>query len=301
MTTENLSFSQDSIRAGITDWPQVTEEFLSVAPKERLFTREARAVGPERALVVLTHGLGEHSGRYGHVAAALAARGFSVVGWDLRGHGQSSGNRGDVADSEWLVDDLAAVCARFRRKETPLFLFAHSLGGQIALRLLERDSGVCRGAVIASPWLRLAFDPPRWKVMLGRFAMHLWPRFAQPTGMRLERLSRDAAHMASFPDKALMHQRISARMYFAMRTGGERVLAAAAGLRTPLLLLHGDDDPVTSHHATGEFFERVGSADRTLRIFPAARHEMHNDLVRAEVLREAGDWIEARLAPVVAE
>jgi alpha-beta hydrolase superfamily lysophospholipase len=103
--------------------------------------------------------------------------------------------------------------------------------------------------------------------------------------------------MASFPDQALMHHRISARLYFALRAGGERVLAGAAALRTPLLLLHGDDDPVTSHHATGEFFERVGSADRTLRIFPAARHEMHNDLVRAEVLREAGDWIEARLAP----
>jgi alpha-beta hydrolase superfamily lysophospholipase len=112
--------------------------------------------------------------------------------------------------------------------------------------------------------------------------------------MRLERLSRDAAHMASFPDQTLMHQRISARMYFALRAGGERVLAGAAELRTPLLLL-------TSHHATGEFFERVGSADRTLRIFPAARHEMHNDLIRAEVLREVGDWIEVRLAPCAAE
>jgi len=154
---------------------------------------------------------------------------------------------------------------------------------------------VCRGAVIASPWLRLAFNPPRWKVAVARAAMRLWPRFAQNTDMRFERLSRDQAHLASFPDPALVHRRISARMYFAMLEGGEKLLAAAGQVRTPLFLLHGDDDPVTSHHATCEFFERVGSADKTLRIYPASRHETHNDLDRAEVLRESGEWIAARL------
>jgi alpha-beta hydrolase superfamily lysophospholipase len=86
-------------------------------------------------------------------------------------------------------------------------------------------------------------------------------------------------------------------MYFALQAGGERVFAEAAALRTPLLLLHGDDDPVTSHHATCDFFERAGSADKTLRIYPGARHETHNELERAQVLREIGDWIEARLLP----
>ena len=244
---------------------------------------------------MLAHGLGEHSGRYGHVAGALIERGFMVVGWDLRGHGRSSGARGDVADGELLVDDLAAVCARFREEHCPLFIFAHSLGGQIALRLLEKDPTVCHGAIIASPWLRLAFNPPWWKLALAWAAMRVSPGFVQARDIRSERLSRDAAHLKSFPDLDLVHQRISARMYFLVRAAGERIFAEAGTVRTPLLLLHGDEDPVTSHHATCEFFERLGSADKTLRIYPGSRHETHNDLERVQVLREIGDWIDARL------
>jgi alpha-beta hydrolase superfamily lysophospholipase len=193
------------------------------------------------------------------------------------------------------VDDLALVCRHFRREKVPLFLFAHSLGGQVALRLLERDATVCRGAVIASPWLRLAFTPPLWKVILARAAMRIWPGFVQVRDMRSDRLSRDSAHLASFPDLDLVHHRISARMYFWLRAGGERIFAEAQSVRTPLLLLQGDDDPVTSHPATCDFFQRLGSADKTLRICPGARHETHNELDRVQVLREIGDWIEARL------
>ena len=247
---------------------------------------------------MLVHGLGEYSGRYGHVARSLVERGFSVVGWDMRGHGRSTGTRGDMTNDEALVEDLAVICARFRPQRAPLFLFAHSLGGQIALRFLEKNATMCRGAVIASPWLRLAFNPPWWKLLLARLAMHVRPSFIQARDIRSERLSRDAAHLASFPDLNLQHQSISARMYFWAIAGGERIFAEAASVRTPILLLHGDNDPVTCHRATGDFFQRAGSADKTLRIFPGARHETHNELDRVQLLQEVGDWIAARLAPL---
>jgi alpha-beta hydrolase superfamily lysophospholipase len=245
-------------------------------------------------LVVLVHGFGEHSGRYGHVAQSLVARGFAVAGWDLRGHGRSTGVRGHIARSDSLTEELAAVCAHFRRPNVPLFLFAHSMGGQIALEYLENNPDVCRGAVIGSPWLRLARNPPVWKLTLAWVAMHFWPGFAQQTSKRRERLSRDMDHLSSFPDLDLVHHRMTARLFFVARAAGERVLVGADRLRLPLLLLHGDDDPVTSCRATCEFFERVGSGDKTLRIYPANRHETHNDLDREAVLREVGDWMEAR-------
>lgn len=84
-------------------------------------------------------------------------------------------------------------------------------------------------------------------------------------------------------------------MYFFVRAEGEKVLARAEKFGVPLLLLHGDHDPITSHRATAEFCERAGSSDKTLRIYPGGVHETHNDLDRELVLREVGDWIERRL------
>jgi alpha-beta hydrolase superfamily lysophospholipase len=295
MTTQNLPPDR-AATAKLTVWPFAQEEWIA-GNGGQLFTRLAEPPEKARAGILLTHGLGEHSGRYGHVAAALVARGFSVMSWDLPGHGRSYGVRGDVVDDALLKKDLAIVWRHFQGKERPLFFFAHSLGGQIVLRLLAEERVDCRGAIIASPWLRLAFDPPWWKVLLAQVALRCWPGFVQSTGNRWERMSRDREHMASFPDADLVHHSLSARMYFAMRITGERVLAEAGRVQTPLLLLHGDSDPVTSHHATCEFFEHAGSADKTLRIYPGALHETHNDLDRALVLREVIDWIEARLAP----
>jgi acylglycerol lipase len=269
--------------------------FLTRNDGARLLIRTVSPAGPSRGVVVVTHGLGEHSGRYGHVAAALAARGVGVVMWDLRGHGRSSGARGDAAAYEDLINDLEAVCAAFREEGKPLFLFAHSMGGQVALRFLQVRQPDCAGAVIASPWLRLAFSPAWWKLALARLAVRVWPRFPQRTGASWERLSRDFEHLASFPDLHLAHHVITARLYFAVREAGEAALADAAKLRLPLLLAHGDEDPITCHHATAELFERVGSEDKTLRSLRGARHETHNDIDRAIILKEVGDWVEARL------
>ena len=124
------------------------------------------------------------------------------------------------------------------------------------------------GRVIASPWLRLAFDPPWWKLWPGAagdaLATGVCPADGDASGAVVAR----SGAPRFVPDLDLVHHGISARMYFAVRTAGERVLAEAAAMRTPLLLLHGDDDPVTSHHATCEFFEHAGAADKTLRIYP---------------------------------
>jgi acylglycerol lipase len=295
MTTQNLLSGSDF---GST-WPAGHAEFLDREGGERIFIRTASPVTAPRATVIFTHGLGEHSNRYGHVAAELVARGCRVVAWDLPGHGRSSGPRGDIQDYGHLLEDLEAVRSRYAADGGPLFFYAHSLGGQIALRFLETTGTACQGAVIASPWLRLAFKPPWWKVALAGLAMRIWPSFVQPTGHDWQRLSRDQGHLNTFPDLDLVHHGISARMYFSVCQAGEKALSEAGALRVPLFLLHGDADPVTSHHSTCEFFERVGTEDKTLRIFPEGRHETHNDLDRGQVIRAIGDWIEARIPSAV--
>jgi alpha-beta hydrolase superfamily lysophospholipase len=270
-------------------------EELRMADGMKLAVRSAEVAGPVRAEVVLVHGLGEHAGRYAPVARVLAERGLRLCAWDLRGHGRSGGARGDAEGHARLVEDVARVVEHFTGKGRPWFLLAHSFGGQLGLRYLEERQPDCAGAVIFAPWLRLAFDPPWWKLALAHTLRRLWPAFPQTTGNNWARLSRDTAHLAALPDLDLVHHRISTRLYFAMREMGEQVLAEAGRLRLPLLLLHGEDDPITCARTTAEFYARAGSADKTLRTYPGVRHEIHNDLGREQVLAEVADWLVARL------
>lgn len=262
--------------------------------RTRLFLRVARLAVPVRAEVLLTHGLGEHSGRYLHVAAALAERGLRLWSYDLRGHGRSGGPRGDARYGD-LLEDLAQVHSEVAQTGQPVFFMGHSMGGQIALSFLLERTVECRGAVIASPWLRLAFVPPRWRTALAAIAALILPRWTQTTSSIATHLSRDLAHLATLPGPELVHHRVSARLFLALQREGERLLDRAGDFKLPLLLIHGSRDAVTSCTATQEFYERAASADKRFTLYPDFLHETHNDLGRERVLQDAASWIEARL------
>ena len=248
-----------------------------------------------RGSILLTHGMGEHSGRYRHVVQRLNAAGFRVVAWDLRGHGRSEGRRGDIRDYDLLVADLLEVWSLARPGPGPIFLYGHSLGGQITLNFAVRHCPEAAGLIVTSPWLRLAFVPSRRKLLLAWIAAHLWPSFTQDTEMALTRLSRDLDFLKALPDLHLVHHRMSARMYQALLAGARRASCDASQLPYPMLLVHGSRDPVTSVSATEQFFHNLQSHDKSLVIVPEALHETHNDLCRDTVLSQIIAWLEARL------
>ncbi len=252
---------------------------------------EARSA---RGTVLLTHGMGEHSGRYGHVVQRLAAAGFRIVNWDLRGHGRSGGPRGDAPDYATLIDDMARIWRLAQDGPEPFFLYGHSLGGQITLNFAVEQRPAVAGLVITSPWFELSFVPPSWKVFLANMTARVWPTFTQDTDVVPERLSRDLDFLKAMPDRQLMHHRMSARMFHALTEGAARAARDAAGLPYPILLVHGSDDPVTSPEATRRFFESLSSTDKSLLIIPDALHETHNDLGRDAVLDQITAWLKAR-------
>ena len=251
--------------------------------------------GAVRGSILLTHGMGEHSGRYNHVAQRLNAAGLRVLMWDLRGHGHSEGARGDVLHYGLLVDDLLELWSLASSGPGPVFLYGHSLGGQITLNFAIQHRPEAAGLIITSPWLRLAFVPPRWKLSLARIAARLWPSFTQDTDVGPARLSRDLDFLMAMPDLHLIHHRMSARMFEALTAGAESAAREGVELTYPILLLHGDHDPVTSVAATREFFGLLRSQDKSLVIVPEALHETHNDLCRESVLSQITGWLEARL------
>lgn len=292
MTTENVPAARPEMI------PQRSCEFdegkIETRDGLRLRLRTAILSGPVRAELLVTHGLGEHAGRYTHVAAALAERGIRVTAYDLRGHGRSPGARVDVERYELLLDDLRAVLDRVRAAGRPVFLLGHSLGAQVTLRLLQREQLPVVGAIVLAPWIWLAFEPPWWKLILARLALRYFPQLRFPTGMKIEGLTRDRAHVEAMMDADLVTHSISARMYFAVCEQGERVLRESNRLATPVFLAHGDSDPVTHWRATEELYVRPGPAEKIFKAYSDAVHELHNDTIREEVLRDIGDWIVAR-------
>lgn len=271
------------------------ESFLFSRDKTRLFLRSVSIPGSVKANVILTHGLGEHSGRYLHVAAFMAQSGYRLCSYDLRGHGRSDGNRGWLSSYADFLDDLERVHAHFQDEAIPTFFYGHSLGGQIVLNYLATRRPIAAGAIIASPWLELVINPGTWKVRLAKAALRVWPRFTQQHNANPARLSRDQAFLRSLPDPDLIHRRVSARMFSELTKNAVCARLSAASIKTPLLLFHGHDDPITSPIATRQFYEASISTDKTVKIYPAQLHETHNEIERQQVLLDIVGWMETRL------
>jgi acylglycerol lipase len=272
---------------------QESNRFLS-PDGTALFGRVFSTEQPPRATVILIHGLGEQSSRYLHVGSALSGAGFRAAAFDLRGHGRSSGERGFLLRYDDFLDDVAAAVSTFRRPEEPFFLYAHSLGGQIAINYILRDGPPLCGAVIASPWLRLAFRPNPFKLFFAKVMRHVFPTFSQEANQDITRLSRDTEFLEAMPDRGLNHRRVSARMYFELVRGARMALDGAEQFDAPLLMLHGTHDLVTSFSASEEFFARANSGDKAFTAYPDAVHETHNDLCREQVLKRVSEWMAER-------
>lgn len=255
-----------------------------------------RPVGKSTAQIFVTHGLGEHLGRYGPFAEYFCERGISVCGVDLRGHGRSEGRQGDAGSYDRLLDDVQTGVDALLDPDLPVLFYGHSTGGQILVNFLMRGGAAsCNGVVLSAPWLALRFQPPVFKVALARLALLIAPGFLQHTRLKPENLSRDIAHLESLDPEHLRHDLISARLYAFLTNGAERALASADEFDYPLLLIHGEADPLTSVDASRAFFDRAPSHDKTLRLYPDVLHEPHNDEGRGKILEETFQWMSKRL------
>ncbi len=248
--------------------------------------------------MIVAHGFGEHGGTYRHVAEALStALDIDVIVVDFRGHGTSPGRRGVVRRYEELIDDLTSVLewAVQRQPDLPRFLLGHSNGGQVALRVALQPRLPLDGLIISNPALRLALPIPPHKVRLGKLLLKYAPWVTLKGKLRAELLTRDPAFQQEHRNDRLRHNRMSAPLFFGMLEGGEMLIARAAEIRTPTLMIVGGQDPVVDPAAARELFDRLGTEDKTLLLYPKMLHEPLNDLGREQVLEDVVRWIEPRL------
>jgi len=275
----------------------VTETFaLPTEDGIRLHVRSWMPSGGARGVVCIVHGMGEHGGRYADVASALVRAGLAVYAVDQRGHGLTPGKRGHAPSAERLALDAIRFVgmAGARHPGLPVFLYGHSMGGNVALSCAIRCRPPIAGLILTSPWLRLAFDPPKAKLVIGRIASRVWPKLTMKTGLG-NSLYRNPAQSEADSRDPLLHNRISAAMFFSIRDEGERSLREARReLRVPVLLMHGTEDTVTSFAASRELAETLRGRCEFVA-WEGGWHELHNDVDREEVLERIIGWIDDRI------
>ncbi len=251
-----------------------------------------------QAVICLVHGLGEYSGRYANLAAALVQAGFALVSFDLRGHGRSQGKRGHTSAYEALINDITCFLDETEKRfpHQRCYLYGHSLGGNLVLYYALRHQRQLAGVVATAPWLALPLEPPAWKVTLAQVLNKLWPSLPMNNGLDNRAMSSDPEVVRRLDEDRLYHHRISPRMFVGVRQAARWILRHAAEFRLPLLLMHGGADSVTSAEASRKFADLV-PGDCTFQLWPGFYHEIHNEPQQAEVFEYIAAWLRSHPRP----
>ncbi len=274
------------------------EGTLTASDSTTIFHQSWIPDGAPRAVVLLIHGLGEHSGRYAHVAARLVAAGCAVHALDHRGHGRSEGKRAYVRSYDELTDDLLM----FRRHVegahpgVPLIVLGHSMGGNLAVaHVLDHQDGIA-GLALSGAALQVGDDLSGVQIAIFRTIAKVAPGF-RPQALSAEAISRDPAVVEAYRSDPLVYTgKISAGIGAALIDAMERFPSRYGELALPVLVMHGTDDELAAIEGSKALEAAAVNADVTSHYYDGLFHEIFNEPERARVLDDLVAWIE-RVVP----
>ena len=248
-----------------------------------------------KAVVVLVHGMGEHSGRYKHVAKKLTDNDFSVVAFDHFGHGKTSGKRGHNPSFEAVLESVSKTIEKAKElfPNKPIFLYGHSMGGNVVVNYTIRKNHDIKGTIATSPFLKLAFEPPKIKLVVGKILQKIAPSITIGNELDANDVSRDKVEVDKYINDPLVHDKISPNFSLTFIETGKWAIENASKLQTPMFLLHGTGDKIIDYKGTQEFANNSDNA--TLKLYEDGYHELQNDLCKEEMLEDVVNWLNSQL------
>jgi len=252
-----------------------------------------------KAAIGLVHGLGEHTGRYEHVAKVMTDAGYAMVGFDLRGHGRTGGARGHFPSLDAVMQDIHQLFQFLMQKYPglPQFLYGHSLGGLLSLRYAIQYGSGLKGVIVTDSGLRSALQEQKAKIAMAKILGSLVPAMTVPIGLDPTTISRDPEVVKKYVNDPLVHDKTSLGLGKSSLSAIDFCFAHAKEFVPPLLIMHGKADKLT-YVSGSEDFAKLASEnnkDVTLKLWDGLYHEIHNEPEKAEVFKVMVEWLNKHL------
>ena len=281
-----------------------TSKFSTPTDNIKIFFQRWIPENPRRGWnMIIQHGLGEHSSRYGNVLEAFADTGITIYALDSRGHGRSEGKRGHANSLDQLSQDLGYFFQHLKDSydvSNPI-LYGHSLGGAIALNFINTRLNQWDISALVATASALKVEKnlmAHIKTGLGRILKKVAPALTLDSGLNLKSLANDPVVIENYKKDPLVHSQLSATLGLSVLDRGLELIAQADKVKIPIYLAHGQEDGITSPAGTVEYFEACGSKDKKLVIYPGLVHEIHNAMTldKEKVLNDITTWVLAHLS-----
>ena len=253
-----------------------------------------------KGVVIVSYGFGEHMEMYTELAERLGQAGYSVILFEQRGHGAPPDGRknwfGIIPDYQYFLDDInsVSVAARQMAPETPIVLYGHSMGGNIVINTLLRQSPECTCAILEAPWLGLNKGPGPFVIGLVKVLSRILPNMTIVNKLEINDLSGDPERAARYTTDPLYHNRISFRMFTGIDAACSYAMANAARMPVPAYIAYGKSDRIISNQAIIAFSANSGGMV-TVKEYDSC-HAIHNDLKREEYFADVVAFLDMHCA-----
>ncbi len=270
--------------------------FYENSGNESIFIQSWLPAGNPAAIMIVVHGFGEHSSRYGtHFADFFTNSNIGIFSFDLPGHGKSGGKRGHIINPITLLEIIDLLIKQVKEKYplTPLFLYGHSFGGEISLWYTLVHTPSVNGVIITSPLIGPKDPVPPLKLLLARIMERLMPSFSMANGINPKYLSRDTDIVEKYIHDPLVHSRISAKSGMMVINRGQWILDHAEENKTNMLVMIGENEKIVNKVAVDQFCKRAPKV--TYKIWSELYHELHNEPEKRQIFDFSFNWLTANI------
>ena len=249
-----------------------------------------------KAVLLVAHGLAEHSGRYINIVNHFVPKGYAVYGFDQRGHGKSQGQRGYVERFSHFVSDLKTFSGiiRSKHRDAKIFIVGHSVGGTIATAYAVHYQDDFDGLVLSGATLKVGASVSSGLIIVARVLSLLLPKIGLDV-IDASAISQDKTVVDAYVDDPLVYQgKIRARLGAELIKAIQILLSQMSKIYLPILIMHGTADRLSDPRGSEILYDRVSSRDKTLKLYDGFYHEIFNEPGREQVFADMEAWLVVR-------